>query len=396
MPQVDKTDRNTLIELSHAYGRDPRWVIAGGGNTSCKSDSTLTIKASGASLGTIGESGLVDLNRDRLQLLFEKAYADDEAQREREALEDLMNARADGQGDRRPSVETLMHEVLPRKFVVHTHPTLVNGLTCAADGERVARELFGDDVLWVPVVKPGYILGIEIHNRVMEFRSKQEKAPWLIMLANHGLVVAGDSAEEIHERQKAVIEAITSRIPVEVGTSPLRDTTADLVVQNSSQARRIADWTTVVQRALQSSDLKNPVIAFDTDANFLQYGDSSDPLAEALRLPFTPDHLVYALRTPIIARQTASDHLPTMVKRFRSDYGRLPRVVIVPGLGAFGVSASEAVSKAAAALALDALLIHRYAQSAGGPVFMPDEQIRFIEGWEVERFRLKASEEATK
>ncbi|MFW6234612.1 MAG: class II aldolase/adducin family protein [Spirochaetota bacterium] len=392
MPHGSENDRNALITLSHAYGTDPRWVIAGGGNTSVKTDSTLTIKASGASLGSLDETGLVDLQREKLQALFHKTYADDEAEREREALQDLMNARVPGQGERRPSVETLMHEVLPQKYVMHTHPTLVNGLTCAVKGQEVSHELFGDDLVWIPVVKPGYILGIEVFERVKAYTEDHGTPPWLILLANHGLVVAGDSPEDIHTRQRAVIETISRRIPVQSGSSPIRDTNPESLVKNSSQARRVSDWTTMVRRAVEGSDLRNPVVAFNTDANFLRYGDTSDRFESALRRPFTPDHLVYALRRSIIARQTASDHLPSLVAHFRREFSAPPRVVIVPGLGAFGVSSSETVSRAAAALALDALLINTYAEQIGGASHLPEEQIRFIEGWEVERFRLKASE----
>jgi rhamnose utilization protein RhaD (predicted bifunctional aldolase and dehydrogenase) len=285
-----------------------------------------------------------------------------------------------------------MHEVLPQKYVVHTHPTLVNGLTCAVHGQEIAAELFGDDLVWIPVVKPGYILGKEIFERVNAYTGQHGKAPWLILLANHGLVVAGDSPEHIHTRQQTVIETISKRIPVQTGSSPIRETNSDGLVKRSSQARRVSDWITMVHRAVERSDLKDPVVVFDTDANFLRYGDTSELFEAALKLPFTPDHLVYALRRPIIARQTASDHLPSLVARFRSEFSKSPRVVIVPGLGAFGVSTNEAISRAAAALALDALLIHTYAESAGGASHMPEEQIRFIEGWEVERFRLKASE----
>ena len=392
MPHGTESDRNTLIELSHTYGRDPRWVIAGGGNTSVKTDDCLTIKASGTFLATLSEDGLVDLNRKSLQALFEKTYPESEAEREREALADLMDARNPGQGDRRPSVETLMHEVLPQKFVVHTHPTLVNGLSCAVDGEHVARELFGPELVWVPVVKPGYILGIEIRARVAAYTETHGTPPWLLILANHGLVVAGETEPDIRERQEQVLSTIRTRL----GTSEERvrnpDDMSDRIVRNSSQARRVADWTTMVQRAVEGADIPSPVVVFKTDDNFLRYGDTADRLNEALRLPFTPDHLVYALRRPVIARQTASDHLPTMVGSFRAEFGKSPRVVVVPGLGAFGVSGSTSVSEAAAALTLDALLIHSHTQKVGGASFMPDDQIAFIEGWEVERFRLKASE----
>ena len=69
------------------------------------------------------------------------------------------------EGDRRPSVECVFHALIPRRFVIHTHPTLVNALTCARDGESIAADLFGYDALWIPYVDPGLPLAREIARR---------------------------------------------------------------------------------------------------------------------------------------------------------------------------------------------------------------------------------------
>ena len=73
-----------------------------------------------------------------------------------------MAARLRDEGDRRPSVECVFHALIPSRFVIHTHPTLVNSLTCASDGEAIAKDLLGDDALWVPYVDPGLPLAREI------------------------------------------------------------------------------------------------------------------------------------------------------------------------------------------------------------------------------------------
>ena len=72
-----------------------------------------------------------------------------------------MAARLRDEGDQRPSVECVFHALIPRRFVVHTHPTTVNALTCATDGEAIARDLFGDEILWVPYTDPGLPLARE-------------------------------------------------------------------------------------------------------------------------------------------------------------------------------------------------------------------------------------------
>ena len=151
------TPLDQIVGLSRYYGRDEEWVIAGGGNTSVKDDGTLWVKASGTALGTATEESFVALDRKRLAEIWNKEYPRDTEKREAEALADLMAARRDGES-LRPSVETGMHDALPHTYVVHTHPTLVNGLTCGRDGQRIVNELFGERAEWVSSINPGYVL----------------------------------------------------------------------------------------------------------------------------------------------------------------------------------------------------------------------------------------------
>ena len=117
-----------LIAISRYYGNDSRFVIAGGGNTSYKNSEQLWVKASGSSLATIGEEGFARLDRSRLNRINDKHYSSDAALREEEVKSDL--AEATLTKERRPSVETSMHNAIDYPFVVHLHPTLVNGLMC--------------------------------------------------------------------------------------------------------------------------------------------------------------------------------------------------------------------------------------------------------------------------
>ena len=125
---------NMLAELSNRYGSNPDYVLAGGGNTSYKDDKYLYIKGSGTSLATIKPEEFVKMTRSKLAKMLEKTYSDDEKKREAEVLADMMDSRAKGE-TRRPSVETLLHDLFPQKYVLHVHPAMVNGLTCGKDYE---------------------------------------------------------------------------------------------------------------------------------------------------------------------------------------------------------------------------------------------------------------------
>ena len=133
-----------LIEVSRRYGSDSRFVIAGGGNTSFKTADKLWVKASGHALATIGEDGFAVLDRAKLNPMGTKAYSADTAEREAQVKEDLASACITK--DRRPSVETSMHNAIGFAFVVHLHPTLVNALMCSVQAEAKCKEL-GVEVL---------------------------------------------------------------------------------------------------------------------------------------------------------------------------------------------------------------------------------------------------------
>ena len=117
---------NALATMSNQFGINPEYVLAGGGNTSFKCDDYLWVKGSGTSLATVKGEDFVVMERALLAQMWDKDYPSDETAREAAVLEDMMDARIPGE-TRRPSVETLLHDLFPYSFILHVHPTLVNG-----------------------------------------------------------------------------------------------------------------------------------------------------------------------------------------------------------------------------------------------------------------------------
>lgn len=437
-------DIQTIVTLSLEYGRNPRWVIAGGGNTSVKSEERLAIKASGRALGQISADDFVEIDRTALAPLFTSEYPEDPHEREAQALADLMNSRVAGQGTLRPSVETLMHDVFPQTYVVHTHPTLVNGLTCSKDAEARALELFGEELIWIDDVNPGYVLGTVVSRLTGAFIASKERPPWLMLLRNHGLVVAGDTPEEIRRRNAFVVDTIWNSLETvpegetRDGRPAWYDTTGEAVASGPD--------THVDNPGVQGAEREIRAVFAEfgaadihvfahCDDNFLARSNDPGDMFARLSEAFSPDHLVYAARQPAMVDMSAGggesphaagttpgagrdssthdeaaaaqggptaahntsaagqppapDAVRAAIINYRETWQSLPRVVVIPGIAAFGVDASEAIADAAARLCLDALLISKYSENFGGYRFMPPEQIEFIRSWEVERFRQK-------
>lgn len=363
--------RSTIVALSRYYGRDDEWIIAGGGNTSAKADGTLWVKASGTSLGTATEENFVALDRARLAAIWSKAYPRDVEQREAEALADLMAARHAGES-LRPSVETGMHDAVPHTYVVHTHPTLVNGVTCGNDGPRVVEELFGERSEWVPSINPGYVLSKHIADTVTKRGVTAETPAPYIFLQNHGLTVAAEDPDEIHLIHQQIVAALLARIE---RTPDMRIREVDL-----SAADRVGRKITEV---FIESTGTTPVLLFEAVDEAIDRAESEETVAPLLR-PFSPDHIVYAGPRPLYVADEAD--FAAQFHEYTAE-GAPPKIVLVRGIGFFAVATSHKAADTARMLFRDALKIAAYSENFGGPRGMNDDQIEFIRGWEVERFR---------
>ena len=201
-----KNQLAALAAMSNKYGANPAYVLAGGGNTSFKSADTLWVKGSGTALATIRPEDFVVLERCELAKMWTEVYPEQEAAREAAVLQDMMNARVKGE-TRRPSVETLLHDLFPQCFVLHVHPALVNGLTCAKEGRKAMERLLPDAV-WVDACKPGYILALECKKEMDAYQAKTGKDCRLLFLQNHGIFFAGNTTDEVDALAEAVMATL--------------------------------------------------------------------------------------------------------------------------------------------------------------------------------------------
>ncbi|MDR1863834.1 MAG: class II aldolase/adducin family protein [Treponema sp.] len=366
-----------LAEISRFYGSDPEYVIAGGGNTSFKDENYLYIKASGTSLAGLRSGDFVKMDREKLRRIWDKEYPRESESREAAVLTDMMAARAPGEEGKRPSVETLLHGILPFAYVVHLHPALVNGLTCSRGGETAAAELFGGRSLWIPSVNPGYVLSRIVKDAMDDYSAKKGKPPAIIFLQNHGVFVAADSTEGIKALYAHIMDTIAGAVKRKPDVSGLvnrfgaSEAWSSALRAQAGKSRK-GPWFTWFVR--------NPEIA-----GFIKDEKSFYPLSSAL----TPDHIVYAGSDPLFVKEGAP--LEEAWKNHLEKTGLIPKTVAFQGLGVFGLGASEKAAQTATELFIDALKVAVYSESFGGPLFMSGEQIRFINNWEVESYRSKVA-----
>ncbi|MFW5827616.1 MAG: class II aldolase/adducin family protein [Alkalispirochaeta sp.] len=387
-----------IVALSHRYGEGYDWVIAGGGNTSVKDTHTMWVKSSGTTLASITADQFVAMDLARLGEIWNTPYPAEADARERKALEDLMAARVDEDGSGaagiRPSVETLMHALFPQRFVVHTHPTMLNGITCARRGEATVRELFGDSALWVPTIDPGYTLAQDMKRRVDQWLTDHDGGwPQIVIMQNHGLVVAADTIEEIDaihntvtEKVRAAMDRVPEMTPEERDTDRLREP-AEAV------ARALAELY-----AAHGSALEVPAVTAFTNPE-LQRRAASPEAMEPISSAFSPDHIVYSGHRPCYVDLPEGTNSPQVLQSevlhavhdYFHDEECSPKIVVIRGRAAVAVTPTERKTEIARLLFLNALQIAAYAENFGGSQFMPEDQIDFVRGWEVEKFRERYS-----
>ncbi len=196
---------NHLVEFSRRYGSDPELVLAGGGNTSMKENGVLYVKGSGCSLSTIRADNFVAMDLEKLRDICKKEYPADDKTREALFLADVNATKKPGEENKRPSVEALLHALFPQRYVLHLHPALVNGLTCAVDGRRAAAKLF-PEAIWVDACRPGYTLAKHLADRIGPETDT-------VLLQNHGVFFASDSPEGLSVLLNSMIEKLKAQLP---------------------------------------------------------------------------------------------------------------------------------------------------------------------------------------
>ena len=379
-----------LVALSRRFGNDPEFARGGGGNSSVKSDGIVYIKPSGTSLAALTAESVIALDMRPLMELLNAAPGRPVAGGTDEIMQVAMAARVGRRDDRRPSVECLFHALLPERFVLHTHPTTVNAVTCSKRGAKIAEQLFGTSVLWIPYTDPGLPLARVIRDVRRDYQERTgSAAPRTLFLQNHGLVVAGDSPAEIEEtsvRLVAAIEAHLAGLPAIAWGEVAR--------LNADNARATLNVVGPVLRATLATGDRLKVVTFDDSPLAVSLAGSALGREFAMVGPLTPDQIVYAGSFPLVvdvpdgtAPDQLAENLTSAIAARTATESGAPIVVIVPGLGLFAAADSYAQAETVRQVYLDAAGVSSQAHRMGGVRPLADAERGFIERWEAEAYR---------
>ena len=364
-----------LVAVSRKYGEDSRFVIAGGGNTSYKDENHLWVKASGHALATIDENGFAVLDRAKLAPMGEKTYSADPTEREAQVKEDLASACLTR--DRRPSVETSLHDCMEYAYVEHLHPTLVNGLMCSVNAANICDELF-PEALYIEYTDPGYTLFKKVFDRLKAWKAEKGRQPQVIFLQNHGVFVGADTPEEIDAIYGSIMDNLERRVkPLPEAASEVCDCVTEFIPairQILSREGRGIKTLRITKNALVDCILENPA---------------------SVATPFTPDIIVYCKSEYPLLNADVTE-AEAAIEEYVARRGHTPKVLLVKGVGLVAVGDNARNAGIITEVFLDAMKVAYYAGSFGGAHGMEPSWIQFIDNWEVENYRRKLASAASK
>ncbi|WP_086730596.1 bifunctional aldolase/short-chain dehydrogenase [Streptomyces carpinensis] len=405
-------EASALLDRSHRLGADPRNTNYAGGNASAKGTGTdpvtggdvelMWVKGSGGDLGTLTESGLAVLRLDRLRALTD-VYPGVEREDEMVAAFDYC---LHGKGGAAPSIDTAMHGLVDAPHVDHLHPDSGIALACAADGEKLTAECFGDRVVWVPWRRPGFQLGLDI-------AAIKEANPQAIgcVLGGHGITAWGATSEECERNSLHIIRTAEAFLaergkaepfgPVIEGYEPLGET------QRRERAAALAPYV----RALASQD-RAQVGHFDDSDVVLDFLSRAEHPRLAALGTSCPDHFLRTKVRPLVLDLPPTTPVEEAVARLRELHGAYreeyaayyrrhalpdspamrgadPAIVLVPGVGMFSFGKDKQTARVAGEFYVNAVNVMRGAEAVSTYAPIEESEKFRIEYWALEEAKLR-------
>ncbi|WP_324716070.1 bifunctional rhamnulose-1-phosphate aldolase/short-chain dehydrogenase [Carboxydochorda subterranea] len=402
------SDLELLVYRSRLLGAERAIVNWKGGNTSSKLPGTdvagrpltvLWVKGSGSDLATIREEAFTPLRLEDVLLLENRDAMSDE-----EMVEYLTRCVL-LPGAPRPSIETIMHAFIPYPHVDHTHPDAVLAFCNTEDGERLAREAFGDRIAWVAYRRPGFSLAKEVLQAVRRGGDRLRG----VFLARHGLVTWGRTHREAYDNTLAIVNDAyafvreRAKAPVSFGGARIR-------AMDEAARRRLLGRLMPVARGVMS-ERRRVVLHYDDSPAVMEFAGSYEGRELSQVGSACPDHLVHTKHLPLwVEWDPGKETEEALLARLRSglaeykaayqayqarfrrpgdpDGDPYPRIVLIPGIGLIATGKEKAEARQAAGLYHRAIETMRGASALGRFVSLSPEQAYDVEYWPLELYKL--------
>jgi rhamnose utilization protein RhaD (predicted bifunctional aldolase and dehydrogenase)/NAD(P)-dependent dehydrogenase (short-subunit alcohol dehydrogenase family) len=386
-----KTDLEQRVYTSRLLGRDPSLVLHGGGNTSVKLKEKnllgedldlLYVKGSGWDLATIEAAGFAPVRMDHLMKLARLEHLSD-TDMARELRVATVNPSAPA-----PSVEAILHALLPYKFVDHTHAdALITIMNTPSGRERVA-EIYNDTVVVIPYVMPGFLLAKLCYQK---FPKQVNSKTMGMVLMNHGLFTFAETAKESYERM-IVLVAKAEKYLKRKGAWKLN------IPKKVSPSQPPLETLATLRKDISTLAGQPMLVARHTDKQALAFAQREDVTTIATRGPATPDHVLRTKRIPMVGRDLAAysksytKYFEKLAKKSKTPLTMLdtaPRIILDSELGLLTVGKTAAETRIAEDIYRHTLEMISRAEKLESWQALPSKDIFAVEYWDLEQAKLR-------
>ena len=417
-----------LVYASRLLGSESSLVMHGGGNTSVKCEladmvgnhsEVLLIKASGIDLSRVTCLDYTPLRLGPLQKLGELFSRNDKASEDalkRFSTKEFkyllllnMFSLTDHMTEQRltPSIETLLHSFLPHRFILHTHSFALLTLSNQPDGEKLCRDTLGETFGSVPYIKPGIGLA---RSAALVYEANPDING--MVLQKHGLVTFGSTAKEAYTRMIDAVTRLEERI-ASAGRKKIPTVTLPESIAPVEVAAPIIRGACVDEKSPGTREFNQFILDFRTSDGILDYVNSSDLVRMSQKGSMTPDFIIRTKNKPLVLPSPDAADLAGFknavheaVQRYRQEYTEyftvqqkasgmqvtmldpLPRVVLVPGLGLFGLGKTAYSAGVNADIATCTASGILDAESVGTFESISDREAFEIEYWDMEQAKM--------
>jgi rhamnose utilization protein RhaD (predicted bifunctional aldolase and dehydrogenase)/NAD(P)-dependent dehydrogenase (short-subunit alcohol dehydrogenase family) len=394
--EISKIEHDPLllrVYSSRLLGLEPDLVLHGGGNTSVKTTQTnlygereavIYVKGSGWDLATIEAQGFAPVRLTELQRMAGlEQLSDSEMVRMQRAA--MTNPYAPN-----PSVEAILHAIIPFDFVDHTHADAVVTITNTPNGLQLIKDLYGDQVLIVPYIMPGFLLAKEIYYRIQGYDFSNCQA---MILLNHGVFTFDNSARRSYEKMLDVVTKAEQFINEKVQLNSPESLATQTITNNELQ------YLAKLRKDVAQIRGKPVYAMLNRSAQAKAFAALKDVHAIATRGPLTPDHIIRTKQAPVVLSEESAQALDEYVCAYKAYFvehtnGQLTCLDPAPrwavwkdkGLVAFGTTVKD--STIIEDINNHTIRSIQIAQALGGWQALPEKALFEMEYWELEQAKL--------
>lgn len=392
--EAKKLDNDLLklrVYTSRLLGKEEDLVLHGGGNTSVKireknifgeEEDLLYVKGSGWDLATIEAPGFAPV---KLKALLQLAELDELSDMEMVRYQRM--AMTDPSAPN-PSVEAILHAIIPYTFVDHTHADAVVTITNSPGGKKRIQEIYGENMLIIPYVMPGFILAKEIYERTKKM--DWDKIEGMILL-NHGVFTFHHDARTSYEKMIEIVSKAEKYLKKQEA----------LPIKGVKGKKEIDTLEIAKVRRQVSQVWGTPILArLDNAPSTVAFSELPDVAKITNRGPLTPDHIIRTKRTPVVLTGKTEKDIQDYAKDYdqffekhndgsQTQLDRAPRWAVWPGHGALSFGTSVNNVQIIEDITRHTQKAIYQAEKLGGWKVLSKKDLFDMEYWSLEQAKLK-------